>query len=41
MYTMYVNASINSPSYSHISLYIVCKVHPMGIKCHMHYLRMA
>ena len=32
MYTMYVNASINTPSYTHISSYIVCRFHPPGKK---------
>ena len=37
MYTMYVNASINNPSHTCISLYIVFKVHPKGIICHVHF----
>jgi hypothetical protein len=32
MYTMYVNASINTPTYTHVTLYIVRRVHPLGLK---------
>lgn len=28
MYTMYVDALYNIPSYTYISSYVVCKVHP-------------
>ena len=31
MYIMYVNASNNTHAYSHVSLYVVWKVHPLGI----------
>ena len=30
MYTMYINASNNTPSYTHISSYIIWRVHPSG-----------
>ena len=32
MYTMYANASNNTPSYIHTNSYRVQKVHPMGCK---------
>ena len=31
MFTMYANISNNTPSYTHISLYVVWRVHPPGI----------
>ena len=30
MYTMYVNASNNTSSNTHVSWYMVCKIHPVG-----------
>ena len=30
MYTMYTNTSNNTPSYTHVSLYVVWRVHPGG-----------
>ena len=32
MYIMYANASTNTPSYTHISSYMVCMIHPLGSK---------
>jgi hypothetical protein len=31
MYLMYVSASNNTPAYTHINLYVVWRVHPLGI----------
>ena len=33
MYTMYANASNNTSSYTHVILYVVCKVHHLGFEC--------
>ena len=30
MYTTYTNASNNTPSYTHVSLYVLWKIHPLG-----------
>ena len=32
MYTRYANASNNTPTYSHIRLYMVWRVHPLGLE---------
>ena len=31
MYTMYVDTLNNTPSYTHVSMYVVCKVHHPGM----------
>ena len=32
MYALYANPSNNTPSYTHISSNMVCRVHPQGIE---------
>ena len=32
MYTMYANASHNTPSYTHVTLYVIQKVHPWAFE---------
>ena len=31
MYTMYANASNNTTSYTHVDLYMIWRVHPLGM----------
>jgi hypothetical protein len=33
IFNMYTNASNNTPSYTHISSYVVWRVHPLGVRC--------